>query len=411
MENWRTILLNWLHIDISALVWYEQLAMVCVILLIIAIVDRLSKFILNRFLSRLVRASKAKWDDILLDRNVLNNLIAIIPAILLVLFLPFVFVDDPTLYTITQRLSWIYLVAITLRFVLSFFSALAHILESADSYKDKPIRGTIQMLEVLFCMLAAIIMISIAVNKSPVYLLTGLGASAAILMLVFQDLILGLVAGIQLSANKMMQVGDWVVVKDKGIDGFVIEITLTTVKIRNWDYTISTIQPQALVNGSFVNWSNVFASGGRRIARAVNIDIRSIRFLSDEELQRWADNPLLAEFITETQLQIKAATERGDKIRATSLRLTNLTLLRRYMHNYIMQHPAFNKEFISLVRLLEPTPHGQPMQIYFFSNDTAWVNYEDIQARVFEYLYAIAPEFGINIFQSPSGEDIQGINK
>ncbi|MBP3290498.1 MAG: mechanosensitive ion channel [Alistipes sp.] len=411
MENWRTILLNWLHIDISALVWYEQLAMVCVILLIIAIVDRLSKFILNRFLSRLVRASKAKWDDILLDRNVLNNLIAIIPAILLVLFLPFVFVDDPTLYTITQRLSWIYLVAITLRFVLSFFSALAHILESADSYKDKPIRGTIQMLEVLFSMLAVIIMISIAVNKSPVYLLTGLGASAAILMLVFQDLILGLVAGIQLSANKMMQVGDWVVVKDKGIDGFVIEITLTTVKIRNWDYTISTIQPQALVNGSFVNWSNVFASGGRRIARAVNIDIRSIRFLSDEELQQWADNPLLAEFITETQLQITAATERGDKIRATSLRLTNLTLLRRYMHNYIMQHPAFNKEFISLVRLLEPTPHGQPMQIYFFSNDTAWVNYEDIQARVFEYLYAIAPEFGINIFQSPSGEDIQGINK
>lgn len=411
MENWRTILLNWLHIDISALVWYEQLAMVCVILLIIAIVDRLSKFILNRFLSRLVRASKAKWDDVLLDRNVLNNLIAIIPAILLVLFLPFVFVDDPTLYTITQRLSWIYLVAITLRFVLSFFSALAHILESADSYKDKPIRGTIQMLEVLFSMLAVIIMISIAVNKSPVYLLTGLGASAAILMLVFQDLILGLVAGIQLSANKMMQVGDWVVVKDKGIDGFVIEITLTTVKIRNWDYTISTIQPQALVNGSFVNWSNVFASGGRRIARAVNIDIRSIRFLSDEELQQWAENPLLAEFITETQLQIKAATERGDKIRATSLRLTNLTLLRRYMHNYIMQHPAFNKEFISLVRLLEPTQHGQPMQIYFFSNDTAWVNYEDIQARVFEYLYAIAPEFGINIFQSPSGEDIQGINK
>lgn len=411
MENWRTILLNWLHIDISALVWYEQLAMVCVILLIIAIVDRLSKFILNRFLSRLVRASKAKWDDILLDRNVLNNLIAIIPAILLVLFLPFVFVDDPTLYTITQRLSWIYLVAITLRFVLSFFSALAHILESADSYKDKPIRGTIQMLEVLFSMLAVIIMISIAVNKSPVYLLTGLGASAAILMLVFQDLILGLVAGIQLSANKMMQVGDWVVVKDKGIDGFVIEITLTTVKIRNWDYTISTIQPQALVNGSFVNWSNVFASGGRRIARAVNIDIRSIRFLSDEELQRWAENPLLAEFIAETQLQIKAATERGDKVRATSLRLTNLTLLRRYMHNYIMQHPAFNKEFTSLVRLLEPTQHGQPMQIYFFSNDTAWVNYEDIQARVFEYLYAIAPEFGINIFQSPSGEDIQGINK
>lgn len=411
MENWRTTLLDWLKIDVTGIAWYEQLAFACIILLIIAIVDRLSKFILNRFLSRLVRASKAKWDDVLLDRNVLNNLIAILPAILLVLFLPFVFVDDPTLYTLTQRLSWVYLVAITLRFVLSFFSAMAHILESADSYKDKPIRGTIQMLQVLFIVLAIIVMISIVINKSPVYLLTGLGASAAVLMLVFQDLILGLVAGIQLSANKMMQVGDWVVVKDKGIDGTVIEITLTTVKVCNWDYTISTIQPQALVNGSFINWSNVFASGGRRIARAVNIDIRSIRFLSDEELQRWATEPLTAQFVTETLQQIKAAAEGGDQSRANTLRITNLTLLRHYMLAYIQSHPAFNKEFISLVRLLEPTQHGQPLQIYFFSNDTAWANYEDIQASVFEYLYAIVPEFGINIFQSPSGEDIQSLHK
>ena len=411
MENWRTILLDWLHIEIHEFAWFEQLALAACILLIIAIVDKLSKFILNRFLSRLVRASKAKWDDVLLDGNVLNHLVTIIPAILLVLFLPFVFVGDETLYTITQRLCWVYLVAILLRFVLSFFSALAHILESADSFKDKPIRGTIQMIQVLFVLLAGITMISIVINKSPIYLLTGLGASAAVLMLVFQDLILGLVAGIQLSANKMMQVGDWVVVKDKGIDGYVIEITLTTVKIRNWDYTISTIQPQALVSGSFVNWSNVFESGGRRIARAVNIDIRSIRFLSDDEINRWSQDPLTAQFISETQKQIEEAQKAGDNIRASSLRMTNLTLLRRYMYNYIQQHPAFNKEFISLVRLLEPTQYGQPMQIYFFSNDTAWVNYEDIQARVFEYLYAIAPEFGINIFQSPSGEDIQNIHK
>lgn len=410
MDNWRATLLDWLKIDFSSIEWYEQLALACVILLLIAIVDRVTKFVLNRVLSRIVRASKTKWDDVLLDRNVLNHLIAIVPAILLIIFLPFIVINEPTLYTITQRLCWIYAVATLLRFVMSFFSALAHILESTDSFKNKPIRGTIQMIQVLFFVLAVIIMISIVVNKSPVYLLTGLGASAAVLMLVFQDLVLGLVAGIQLSANKMMQVGDWVVVKDKGIDGFVIEITLTTVKVRNWDYTISTIQPQALVNGSFVNWSNVFEAGGRRIARAVNIDIRSIRFLSDEELQRWASEPLTTQFIEDTQKQIEAALTAGDKIRANSLRITNLTLLRRYMHNYIMQHPAFNKEFISLVRLLEPTQHGQPMQIYFFSNDTAWVNYEDIQARVFEYLYAIAPEFGINIFQSPSGEDIKNIH-
>lgn len=407
MENWRTILLDWLNIDISGLGWLEQLAFACIILLVIAIVNKLSQLILNKVLCRLVRASKATWDDVLLDRNVLSNMIAIIPAILLIVLLPFVFVGEETVYIITQRLCWLYMVAILLRFVLSFFSALAHILEKKESNKDKPIRGIVQMLQVLIVVLALIIMISIVVNKSPKYLLTGLGASAAVLMLVFQDLILGLVAGIQLSANKMMQVGDWVVVKDKGIDGTVVEITLTTVKVRNWDYTISTIQPQALVNGSFVNWSNVFASGGRRIARAVNIDIRSIRFLSTEELQRWLKEPLAAQFIEATEQRIASAKKAGDEALASSLRITNLTLLRHYMQSYIKSHPACNQDFVSMVRLLAPTEYGQPMQLYFFSNDTAWVNYEDIQAQVFEYLYAIAPEFGINIFQLPSGEDLQ----
>ena len=407
MENWRTTLLDWLNIDVSGIGWIEQATFVCVVLLAIAIVNKLSQLIFNKVICRLVRASKATWDDVLLDRNVLRNMIAIIPAILLLLLLPFAFVGDETLYIITQRLCWLYLVAILLRFTMSFFSALAHILEKSDSCKDKPIRGTIQMLQVLVVLLAVIVMVSIVVNKSPAYLLTGLGASAAVLMLVFQDLILGLVAGVQLSANKMMQVGDWVVVKDKGIDGTVIEITLTTVKVRNWDYTISTIQPQALVNGSFVNWSNVFASGGRRIARAVNIDIRSIRFLSAEELQRWRKEPLTAQFIADTEQRIEAAAKAGDEVLARSLRITNLTLLRQYMTSYIQSHPACNKEFVSMVRLLAPTEYGQPLQIYFFSNDTVWVNYEGIQAQVFEYLYAIAPEFGINIFQLPSGEDLQ----
>lgn len=408
MDNWRTKILDSLNVDLSGLTWVEQLAMACIVLLGIAIIDKLSKFILNRFLSRLVRISKAKWDDVLLDRKVLNNLVAIIPAFLLIVLMPFVVVSDETIYFITQRLCWIYGVAILLRFILSFFSALAQIMETSDSFKDKPIKGIFQMAQVIIVVLGAIIMISIVIDKSPKYLLTGLGASAAVLMLVFQDMILGLVAGIQISANKMMQVGDWVVVKDKGIDGTVIEITLTTVKVRNWDYTISTIQPQALVSGSFTNWSNVFESGGRRIARAVNIDISSIRFLNDDELKKWANDSLVGTFIADTKKQIEEAQKTGNDIVAKGLRITNLTLLRLYMQNYIQSHPACNKDFVSMVRLMEPTPHGQPMQIYFFSNDTAWVNYEAIQARVFEYLYAIAPEFGINIFQLPSGEDLQG---
>lgn len=407
MENWRTLLLQWLHIDVINFTWIEQLVFACVLLLVITIIDRLSKLTLNKVLRRLVRASKAQWDDILLDRKVLDNLVAVIPAILLVIFLPFVFVGNEGLYNLTQRLCWIYFVAIILRFAISALSALTHILENSDSFKGKPIKGAVQMVQVVAIVFAIIVMISIIVNKSPAHLFTGLGASAAVLMLVFQELIMGLVAGIQLSANKMMKVGDWVVVKDKGIDGVVAEITLTTVKVMNWDYTISTIQPQALVNGSFTNWQNVFDKGGRRIARVLHIDIRSVHFMNDEELAPWRNNKLVGDFIAETEKQIAQAKEQGDEVAAQSLHITNLTLFRLYTQSYIKSLPTCHPDFVSMVRLMEPTPQGQPMQIYFFSNNTAWVYYEDIQARVFEYIYAIAPQFGIEIYQLPTGRDMQ----
>lgn len=407
MENWRTTLLSWFNITDTHLSWVEQLAYAAVILLVVVVIDRISKIILNNVLSKIVRASKAKWDDILLDQKVLNKLVAILPAILLVLFLPFVFVGNESLYILTQRLCWIYLVGAVLAFIVSALSALTHILEDNDTFKNKPVKGAIQMVQVLFIVLGIIIMISIMVDKSPAYLLTGLGASAAILMLVFQDLILGLVAGIQLSANKMMQVGDWVEVQDKGIDGTVIEITLTTVKVRNWNYTVSTIQPQALVTGSFTNWSNMFRSGGRRVARVVNIDISSVRFMTPDELLRWQDNKLVGGYITDTLARIDTARDSGDTVTADALRITNLTLFRIFVQNYIQAMPTSHKDFISMVRLMEPTAHGIPMQLYFFTNDTAWVVYESIQSSVFEYIFAVAPEFGIRFFQLPTGSDLQ----
>ncbi len=407
MENWRTTLLSWFDITDTHLSWVEQLAYAAVILLVVVVIDRIGKIILNNVLSKIVRASKAKWDDILLDQKVLNKLVAILPAILLVLFLPFVFVGNESLYILTQRLCWIYLVGVVLAFIVSALSALTHILEDNDTFKNKPVKGAIQMVQVLFIVLGIIIMISIMVDKSPAYLLTGLGASAAILMLVFQDLILGLVAGIQLSANKMMQVGDWVEVKDKGIDGTVIEITLTTVKVRNWNYTVSTIQPQALVTGSFTNWSNMFRSGGRRVARVVNIDISSVRFMTPDELAVWQDNKLVGGYITDTLARIDTARDSGDTVTADALRITNLTLFRIFVQNYIQAMPTYHKDFISMVRLMEPTAHGIPMQLYFFTNDTAWVVYESIQSSVFEYILAVAPEFGIRFFQLPTGSDLQ----
>lgn len=407
MENWRSVVLQWLHIDVANFTWIEQLVSAAIILLVIAVVDRLSKLTLNKVVRRIVRLSKATWDDVLLDKKVLDNMMSILPALLLVVILPFAFVGSETLYSLTQRLGWIYLVATILRFSITFISAFAHILEESESFKNKPVRGFSQMLQVLLCALAFIIIISIIVNKSPVYLLTGLGASAAVLMLVFQDLVMGLVAGIQLSVNKMMQVGDWVVVKDKGIDGSVVEITLTTVKVMNWDYTISTIPPQELVNGSFTNWQNVFKMGGRRIARVVNLDVNSVHFMTPAQIERWRDNSLLKEYIANTEQRIAEAREENDDFTAQSLRITNLTLFRLYVQNYIKSLPHCHKDFVSMVRLMEPTPQGLPMQIYFFSNDTAWVRYEGIQSSVFEYIFAIAPEFGIKMFQLPTGLDMQ----
>ncbi len=407
MNNWRTMLLSWLNVNVAEFTWVEQLLFAAIILALVAIIDRVTKLILNRVLTRLVRATTFKWDDILLDQKVLNKLVALFPAILLVLFLPFVFAGNAALYDLTQRLCWIYFVGVLLALIVAALTALTHILEDTDSFRNKPVKGAVQMLQVIIIVLAIIIMISIMVDKSPAFLLTGLGASAAVLMLVFQDLILGLVAGIQLSANKMMQVGDWVEVKDKGIDGMVIEITLTTVKVQNWNYTISTIQPQALVNGSFVNWSNMFRSGGRRVARTVNIDLHSVRFMTAEELAPWRENTLVSHFVDSTLQRIDEARSRGDELTAQSLRITNLTLFRHYIQSYIQMPAIANENFLSMVRLMEPTQYGVPMQLYFFTKDTAWIKYESVQSSVFEYLFAVAPEFGIRLFQLPSGDDIE----
>lgn len=407
MNNWRESLLDWLNVNVSTFSWLEQLVFASVILLFIVLIDRLCKFVLHRFVFRIVRATKVSWDDVLLDHKVLDKAVSIVPAIFLAVFLPFVFVGHATLYDFTQRLCLVYLIGTFLSTLVAVLTALSHILLEKEAFRGKPIKGGIQMLQILIILLGIIVMVSVVVNKSPAYLLTGLGASAAVLMLVFQDLILGLVAGIQLSANNMMRVGDWVVVRDKGIDGTVIEITLTTVKIQNWDYTVSTIQPQALVSGSFTNWQNVFESGGRRIARVINIDMRSVRFLTEEEVERWSADELVAPYIENVRSRVAKAEELGDAFAVRSLKLTNLGVFRMYLQRYISSLDSYNADFVSMVRLMEPTEHGVPVQVYFFTNKTAWILYEDIQASLFEHIFSIVPEFGLRLFQSPSGDDVR----
>lgn len=241
------------------------------------------------------------------------------------------------------------------------------------------------MLKIIVISIGAIIVVSIFFDKDPSNLLAGLGASAAILMLVFKDSILGLVAGIQLSANDMLRPGDWITMPKYDADGFVIDVTLTTVKVQNWDKTITTIPPYALVSDSFQNWRGMFNSGGRRIKRSIYIDSNSIKFCEGE----------LKENLIKKGL-IKADDER---------KAVNLTLFREWLEDWLRNHPAINQEMILLVRQLQPTAHGVPLELYFFSSDTAWISYEHLQAEIFEYLFAVLPEYGLKAFQSPAGTD------
>jgi miniconductance mechanosensitive channel len=236
----------------------------------------------------------------------------------------------------------------------------------------------------------ALIIVGIVMDKDPTTLLTGLGASAAILMLVFKDSIMGLVAGVQLSANDMLRPGDWIELPKYGADGNVIEVTLTTVKVQNWDKTITTIPPYVLVSDSFQNWRGMFDSGGRRIKRSIYIDMNSVGFCSAEQIKDYRSKGLVKE--TESE------------------RAVNLTLFREWLEEWLHNHPSVNKDMTIMVRQLQPTPQGLPLELYFFFNGTQWVQYEHFQAEIFEYVLAIMPEFGLKAFQSPSGEDISGMS-
>jgi miniconductance mechanosensitive channel len=256
-----------------------------------------------------------------------------------------------------------------------------------DRFKNRPLKGIYQMLKIVVICVALIIAVSILIDKNPGYILTALGASAAVLMLVFKDTIMGLVAGVQLSANDMLRPGDWISMPKYGADGDVMEVTLTTVKVRNWDNTITTIPPYALVSDSFQNWRGMQESGGRRIKRSIFIDMRSITFCTEEqkeELRRhgWSKD-----------------LERDDEF------VVNLHLFRNYLEDYLRKHSRVNQNMTIMVRQLQPTAQGLPLELYFFSDGTAWVPYEHLQAEIFEHVFAMLPTFNLRVFQSPMGSD------
>jgi miniconductance mechanosensitive channel len=294
--------------------------------------------------------------------------------------------------------------------IYSLLDTLEDISNTNPAGKRLPLRGIFQSIKLIGATVTIIFVIALLIGKSPIILFSGLGAMTAILLLVFKDPILGLVAGIQLSANKMLAVGDWLEMPKYGADGDVIDINLTTVKIRNWDKTITTVPTYALISDSFKNWRGMSESGGRRIKRAINIDTTSVHFLTDDDINRLRKAQLLSQYIENKLTEIAAYnTEKNvDPSSATNgRRLTNLGTLRAYLEAYLKASPNIHQEMTCMVRQLHPGAEGIPLEIYAFTNTTAWVAYENIQADIFDHIFAVLPEFGLRIYQSPTGYDMQ----
>ena len=354
----------------------------------------LGMFICRHILIPLVRKLTTKtstsWDDIILSDTILNDLSRLLPPILIAFLLPMIFAEGHPLLELLLRVDIIYLVVVVAKLVCSFLSSVNELSSSQDRFKNHHLRGVYQMLKILVVCVALIVIVSILIDKNPGYILTALGASAAVLMLVFKDMIMGLVAGVQLSANDMLRPGDWISMPKYGADGDVIEVTLSTVKVRNWDKTITTIPPYALVSDSFQNWRGMKECGGRRVKRSVFLDMRSVTFCTKSQIKDFRDKGWLD------------GLDREDHF------VVNLHVFRNYMEDYLRHHPRVNRNLTVMVRQLQPTAQGLPLELYFFSDGTDWVPYEHLQSEIFEHVLAIMPVFGLRVFQAPMGTDFSG---
>lgn len=412
LQQWiNSYLIKWGLVRDSANIWDNLIVLLLVIAVTVGI-DYTCRYIFLGLFKRFAKRTRNQWDDLIVERKIINKLMHLIPAILVYIMLPLALprAEMPTLLGILQMICSIYIVAVILRFINAALNLLLEIYNRKEAFKNKPLKGFVQIIQVLVFFVGFIIIISILIGKSPATLFAGLGASAAILMLVFKDTILGFVAGIQLSANDMLRPGDWITMTKYGADGTVIEVTLNSIKVRNFDNTITMIPPYALVSDSFQNWRGMQESGGRRIKRSINIDMNSVRFCTPEMLDKFRKISLLTEYIDTKQQELERYNKEHNidgSIKVNGRRQTNLGVFRAYLVNYLKSNPDVNKDLTCMVRQLQPTEKGIPMELYFFAATTVWIPYEGIQSDVFDHILAVLPEFDLQVFQEVSGSDLR----
>lgn len=391
---------------------WENIIMLIIIIAFIFLIDYVCRNVFLRIFKHIAKKTANQWDDLIVERKIINKLIHIITAILLFVLLPVAFPKEetPRLLEVFETICKIYIIAVSLVFINSSLSLVHAFYNQKESLKDKPLKGFIQLLQVTVFFVGLIFIVSVLINKSPMSLFAGLGASAAILMLVFKDTILGFIAGIQLSYNDMLRPGDWITMEKYNADGNVIEVTLNAVKVKNFDNTVTTIPPYALVTDAFQNWRGMIESDGRRIKRSINIDMNSVTFCTPEMLEKFRKISLITEYIDKKEAELLAYNEEhkiDNSIKVNGRRETNLGVFRAYLINYLRNIPVVNKEMTLMVRQLQPTAVGVPVELYFFSSIKEWTAYENIQADVFDHVLAVIPEFELRIFQNVSGNDLR----
>jgi miniconductance mechanosensitive channel len=387
---------------------YMSTGVLVIFIALLSIVGNLiTKRVVLRVLSHFIKKNTFKWDTVMLEREVFHKLFHIVPAIIIYSFAT-AFSEQMTI-TI-QRFSSAYIVLVGVSVVDALLYSVDDIYRNYELSKNKPIKGYLQVTKIFVYIMGGIVIIATIIGKSPLLLLSGIGALTAVLLLVFKDSLLGLVAGIQLSSNDMIRLGDWIEMPKYGANGDVIDISLNTVKVENSDKTITTIPTYALVSDSFKNWRGMTESGGRRINRSIYIDITSIVFCTDEMLEEFEKIQFLTDYIGNKKNEIARYNMDNNIDTSHSIngrRLTNIGTFRAYIQIYLKNNPKIRNEMPQMVRQLPPGEYGLPLDIYAFANDTEGVNYENIQSDIFDYLLAVLPQFGLRVFQKPTGYDVR----
>jgi miniconductance mechanosensitive channel len=406
---------RWLYNNLGVPEEYTQpikmVILVLALLIVVFIVTKIAQTLIYKFVERLVRKTSTDWDDVLLEHGAFRKLAHIVPAIAVSVLAPVIFSDYKSWVVFVEKITGLFVAVMVIRVLFAVINAVRVLLSRSEKYKDKPVASFTQLAKILVFSIGAVIFAAILIERNPIYLFSALGAVSAVILLIFKDTILGFIASIQLAINDMIRLGDWVSVEKYGADGTVIGINLTTVMVKNWDNTITTVPTYSFVSDSFKNWRGMQESGGRRIRRSIHLKISTIKFCTVEMIERFEKISLVSDYVKTKKEEINEM-NKVRKIDGSSIvngrRQTNIGILRAYLLAYLRQNENINQDMTCMVRQLSPTEKGVPLEIYCFSKVKDWLPYEEIQADIFDHIFATIPHFDLDIFENPSSSDFQG---